>query len=236
MGAPKAKQAPKKGKSTKNTDKSDKSNKYDKNVNKKRAAEDTKDHKNGGEDGSATKKQKKEKKPVYYQIKRNTSSERKKARLAKARVEREEAIKRSEALAVEVIDYLKQWKNNHDEWKFQKSKQIWIVKNVYKPAFIKDEDLPLVLEYMKTMKGGVCGRVAQEAQKLIEKLEKQASAEDKEAEGKTDDKPEKEEDDDDDEPKETTTTTTTPEIRKAMLERAKEVFEIFSGDLSSSSS
>ena len=37
----------------------------------------------------------------------------------------------------DIRSYLLKWKNDHDNWKFQKSKQNWIIRNIY----IMEKDL-----------------------------------------------------------------------------------------------
>ncbi|KAF8631255.1 hypothetical protein AX15_002582 [Amanita polypyramis BW_CC] len=41
------------------------------------------------------------------------------------------------------------------EWKFNKARQNWLIRNIWSPAMIPDEHLPLLIWYLKNIKGGV---------------------------------------------------------------------------------
>ncbi|KAI8575911.1 hypothetical protein K450DRAFT_259356 [Umbelopsis ramanniana AG] len=51
------------------------------------------------------------------------------------------------------IDYLRTWKSDRSEWKFQKVRQIWLLANMYDEVKISDEDFAILLEYVQDLKG-----------------------------------------------------------------------------------
>ena len=79
------------------------------------------------------------------------------------------------------ISYLKTWKKNRDKWSFKKSRQIWLIKNLYNPDTVNKKYFSYLLEYLEEAKGGVRARLLDNAQVICnseedvvdsEKLEK----------------------------------------------------------------
>ena len=63
-----------------------------------------------------------------------------------------------------IRSYLLEWKNNHKDWKFQKSKQNWIIRNIY----TMEKDLfKIAIKYLKT--GSIKPFVIENAQTIIAK-------------------------------------------------------------------
>ena len=43
----------------------------------------------------------------------------------------QESIERAGTAGTSSIEYLNQWENNRDEWKFNKRRQTWLIRNLY---------------------------------------------------------------------------------------------------------
>lgn len=52
------------------------------------------------------------------------------------------------------LDYLRQWKNSPSEWKFQKNKQAWILKQMWNEEKVPKDDFDIVKKYIKKLSGG----------------------------------------------------------------------------------
>lgn len=50
------------------------------------------------------------------------------------------------------VAYLSTWDTNHDEWKYEKLRQIYIQKNIFDETAIPDEHSEVALRYLSTSK------------------------------------------------------------------------------------
>ncbi|XP_052070840.1 uncharacterized protein LOC127709379 [Mytilus californianus] len=81
------------------------------------------------------------------------------------KTETEENKKSPKELA---IAYLKLWKKNRDEWKFQKVRQVWLLSNMLDSEMIKDKHFKTLLLYLDGLKGKARETTSLAAQKIIE--------------------------------------------------------------------
>ena len=51
------------------------------------------------------------------------------------------------------LKYLEKWDTDHDSWKFEKCRQIWLLQNCYDLAKIPDAKFDTLLKYMASIKG-----------------------------------------------------------------------------------
>lgn len=67
------------------------------------------------------------------------------------------------------LNYLVLWKSSRAAWKFQKSRQIWLLKNIYNIERLPIKHFKILKKYIKTMQEGqVKERILKEALELIE--------------------------------------------------------------------
>ncbi|XP_061168127.1 uncharacterized protein LOC133177052 [Saccostrea echinata] len=65
-------------------------------------------------------------------------------------------------------EYLHQWSNNRESWKFQKVRQVWLLKNMYSENKVTKEDFTVLLSYLDGMKGRSREVTVEQAEKIIE--------------------------------------------------------------------
>ncbi|XP_063447105.1 uncharacterized protein C7orf50 homolog [Mytilus trossulus] len=81
------------------------------------------------------------------------------------KTETEENKKSSKELA---IAYLKLWKKNREEWKFQKVRQVWLLSNMLDSDLVKDKHFETLLLYLDGLKGKARETTSTAAQNIIE--------------------------------------------------------------------
>lgn len=128
------------------------------------------------EDETAPKKRKKKKKPIVVETdssgKRIGKSIRqmKKEKFAEREAEAQGLAK--QALKQQCINYLSQWKHDKANWKFMKAKQVWLYKNKFSRDLIPKESWPLFLEYFSSANGNIKKMLTDDANKIIEQMER----------------------------------------------------------------
>ncbi|XP_041671874.1 uncharacterized protein C7orf50 [Cheilinus undulatus] len=68
----------------------------------------------------------------------------------------------------QALDYLTCWAENRTEWKFQKTRQTWLLQHMFDPEKIPDEKFSLLLQYLEGLRGGARDTTVQKALALIE--------------------------------------------------------------------
>ncbi|XP_074642879.1 cholesin-like [Tubulanus polymorphus] len=66
------------------------------------------------------------------------------------------------------LDYLKLWKSDRKNWHFKKTRQVWLLRNLYDSDKISDKHFQSLLEYMVDMKGKARESTIEQAEKMIE--------------------------------------------------------------------
>jgi len=90
----------------------------------------------------------------------------KKKQLPKEKNPEQEIKRKNEALC-----YLKLWEKHRDQWKFEKLKQIWLLKNALKPSAIDDKNFEVLLNYVSSIKGHSRTALITDMQNCIENYE-----------------------------------------------------------------
>ena len=68
--------------------------------------------------------------------------------------------------------YLKQWANRETSpWKFQKARQVWLLRWMYRGDILAKADFKVLLEYMVDLKGGARDRALEKARALAKEGE-----------------------------------------------------------------
>ncbi|VDI75338.1 Hypothetical predicted protein [Mytilus galloprovincialis] len=81
------------------------------------------------------------------------------------KTETEDNKKSSKELA---IAYLKLWKKNREEWKFQKVRQVWLLSNMLDSEMVKDKHFETLLLYLDGLKGKARETTSTAAQNITE--------------------------------------------------------------------
>ncbi|XP_049419431.1 uncharacterized protein C7orf50 homolog isoform X1 [Epinephelus fuscoguttatus] len=68
----------------------------------------------------------------------------------------------------QALDYLTCWANNRTEWKFQKTRQTWLLQHMFDPQQIPDEKFSVLLEYLEGLRGAAKDTTVQKALALVE--------------------------------------------------------------------
>ncbi|TKS89958.1 hypothetical protein D9C73_024088 [Collichthys lucidus] len=68
----------------------------------------------------------------------------------------------------QALDYLTCWAENRAEWKFQKTRQTWLLQQMFDSEKIPDEKFPVLLEYLEGLRGGAKDTTVQKALALVE--------------------------------------------------------------------
>ncbi|XP_053720767.1 uncharacterized protein C7orf50 homolog [Synchiropus splendidus] len=68
----------------------------------------------------------------------------------------------------QALDYLTCWSTQRDEWKFQKTRQTWLLQHMFDPDMIPDDKFSILLEYMEGLRGGAKDTTVQKALVLVQ--------------------------------------------------------------------
>ncbi|XP_041818059.1 uncharacterized protein C7orf50 homolog [Chelmon rostratus] len=68
----------------------------------------------------------------------------------------------------QALDYLTCWNENREEWKFQKTRQTWLLQHMFDSDKIPDEKFSVLLQYLEGLRGGARDTTAQKALALVE--------------------------------------------------------------------
>ncbi|XP_070846279.1 uncharacterized protein C7orf50 homolog isoform X3 [Chaetodon trifascialis] len=68
----------------------------------------------------------------------------------------------------QALDYLTCWAENRAEWKFQKTRQTWLLQHMFHSEKIPDEKFSVLLQYMEGLRGGARDTTVQKAMVLVE--------------------------------------------------------------------
>ncbi|XP_035519472.1 uncharacterized protein C7orf50 homolog isoform X1 [Morone saxatilis] len=70
--------------------------------------------------------------------------------------------------AQQALDYLTCWAETRTEWKFQKTRQTWLLQHMFDSEKIPDEKFPILLQYLEGLRGGAKDTTVQKALALVE--------------------------------------------------------------------
>lgn len=68
----------------------------------------------------------------------------------------------------QALDYLTCWAENRAEWKFQKTRQTWLLQHMFDFEKIPDEKFSVLLQYLEGLQGGARETTVQKALALVE--------------------------------------------------------------------
>ncbi|XP_071393178.1 uncharacterized protein C7orf50 homolog [Centroberyx affinis] len=68
----------------------------------------------------------------------------------------------------QALDYLTCWAENRKEWKFQKTRQTWLLQRMFDSEKIPDESFSVLLQYLEGLRGGARDTTVQKATALVQ--------------------------------------------------------------------
>lgn len=79
------------------------------------------------------------------------------------------AIKRSGAALA--LEYLCSWAQKHEDWRFQKTRQTWLLLHMYDRDQVPDKHFPALLAYLEGLRGRARELTVQKAEALMRELD-----------------------------------------------------------------
>ncbi|XP_046945085.1 uncharacterized protein C7orf50 homolog isoform X2 [Lynx rufus] len=74
------------------------------------------------------------------------------------------------------LDYLRSWAQKHEEWKFQKTRQTWLLLHMYDDDQVPDELFSTLLAYLEGLRGRARELTVQKAEALMQKSDEARGA------------------------------------------------------------
>uniref|UniRef100_UPI00358ED48B uncharacterized protein C7orf50-like isoform X2 n=1 Tax=Myxine glutinosa TaxID=7769 RepID=UPI00358ED48B len=104
---------------------------------------------------------------------------RRKAREAGEPIPRKKRKEVMESFAKDhALDYLKRWKESKDDWKFSKTRQVWLLKNMFNISQVPEDYFSILLEYIKPLNGLARNETIEKGKMLLKQLQEGKSQED----------------------------------------------------------
>uniref|UniRef100_A0A8C3LUQ9 Chromosome 7 open reading frame 50 n=1 Tax=Chrysolophus pictus TaxID=9089 RepID=A0A8C3LUQ9_CHRPC len=69
------------------------------------------------------------------------------------------------------LAYLTSWSEKPKEWKFQKTRQTWLLSHMYEKEKVPDEHFTILLDYLQGLKGSARDTTVQKAEALMQELD-----------------------------------------------------------------
>ncbi|XP_048408122.1 uncharacterized protein C7orf50 homolog isoform X2 [Stegostoma tigrinum] len=83
-----------------------------------------------------------------------------------------EKVKPQEPSASDLaLEYLTRWSKKHKDWRFQKTRQTWLLKHIYDYHKISDKHFTMLLKYLNGLKGNAREVTIQKAEALMKEFE-----------------------------------------------------------------
>ncbi|KAM5152301.1 protein cholesin isoform 1-T3 [Mantella aurantiaca] len=115
-------------------------------------------------------------------------------KLKKERKKEEKRLKKeSEGLAEEknepskpsaaelALQYLMSWSKKHSEWKFQKTRQTWLLMNMYDQEKVPDKYFHIMLDYLGGLKGSARETTIQKAEDYMKQCDSEETREEEDS-------------------------------------------------------
>ncbi|XP_029333149.1 uncharacterized protein C7orf50 homolog isoform X2 [Mus caroli] len=69
------------------------------------------------------------------------------------------------------LEYLQGWAQKQESWRFQKTRQTWLLLHMYDEDKVPDEHFPTLLDYLEGLRGSARELTVQKAEALMQKLD-----------------------------------------------------------------
>ncbi|KAK2855450.1 hypothetical protein Q7C36_007319 [Tachysurus vachellii] len=106
-----------------------------------------------------------ERRVLERKLKKIRKKEEKKKQKETAKSEKEES--KSSIAQTQALDYLTCWSEKRDEWKFQKTRQVWLLQHMYDSEKVPDAHFSVLLSYLEGLRGVARDITVQKAEALV---------------------------------------------------------------------
>ncbi|KAL6082642.1 hypothetical protein STEG23_005842 [Scotinomys teguina] len=116
-----------------------------------------------------------ERRVLERKLKKERKKEEKKrlreAGIAAARPAKGQTPAAKPSAAVLALEYLQGWAQKQESWRFQKTRQTWLLLNMYDEDKVPDEHFSTLLDYLEGLKGSARELTIQKAEALMQELD-----------------------------------------------------------------
>ncbi|GAA6085072.1 uncharacterized protein C7orf50 homolog isoform X2 [Tachysurus ichikawai] len=106
-----------------------------------------------------------ERRVLERKLKKIRKKEEKKKQKEIAKSEKEES--KSSIAQTQALEYLTCWSEKRDEWKFQKTRQVWLLQHMYDSEKVPDAHFSVLLSYLEGLRGVARDITVQKAEALV---------------------------------------------------------------------
>lgn len=93
------------------------------------------------------------------------------AGIAVAQTAKGQTLPAKPSAAVLALEYLQGWAQKQESWRFQKTRQTWLLLNMYDEDKVPDEHFSTLLDYLEGLKGSARELTVQKAEALMQELD-----------------------------------------------------------------
>lgn len=116
-----------------------------------------------------------ERRVLERKLKKERKKEEKKrlreAGIAAAQTAKGQTLAAKPSAAVLALEYLQGWAQKQKSWRFQKTRQTWLLLNMYDEDKVPDELFSTLLDYLEGLKGSARELTVQKAEALMQELD-----------------------------------------------------------------
>uniref|UniRef100_A0A803JGI5 WKF domain-containing protein n=1 Tax=Xenopus tropicalis TaxID=8364 RepID=A0A803JGI5_XENTR len=103
-------------------------------------------------------------------LKKELKKEEKRLKRESAEQEKEEGPQKPSGCEL-ALQYLKSWSKKHEEWKFQKTRQTWLLLHMYDPEKVPDKYFKILLNYIAGLQGRARDTTVEKAEALMKQYD-----------------------------------------------------------------
>ncbi|XP_076779585.1 protein cholesin isoform X1 [Arvicanthis niloticus] len=111
-----------------------------------------------------------ERRVLERKLKKERKKEEKK-RLREAGIAAAQTLPAKPSAAALALEYLQGWAQKQESWRFQKTRQTWLLLHMYEEDKVPDEHFSTLLDYLEGLKGSARELTVQKAEALMQKLD-----------------------------------------------------------------
>ncbi|XP_051061361.1 uncharacterized protein C7orf50 homolog isoform X2 [Phodopus roborovskii] len=116
-----------------------------------------------------------ERRVLERKLKKERKKEEKKrlreAGIAAAQTAKGQTLPAKPSAAILALEYLQGWAQKQESWRFQKTRQTWLLMNMYDEDKVPDEHFSTLLDYLEGLKGSARELTVQKAEALMQELD-----------------------------------------------------------------
>lgn len=116
-----------------------------------------------------------ERRVLERKLKKERKKEEKKrmreAGIAAAQTAKVQTLPAKPSAAVLALEYLQGWAQKQESWRFQKTRQTWLLLHMYDEDKVPEEHFATLLDYLEGLKGSARELTVQKAEALMQKLD-----------------------------------------------------------------